>query len=142
VATEAGTKDKDVKLALPAGLGWAFGFGFDMGQASAKHFFDQGGGKRFIDGELHGAFGEFVGLELRAELFDDPGGGEKGAVVGEGSKPHQDLFVLEGRDAIADELGGSAGSGGANERAKFPERGALGFGDSREVGVDGGVRLP
>jgi hypothetical protein len=132
-------KDGGVKLTLGDKL--AFGFQFDMGQASAKHFSNQGSRQGFIDGELNGALGDFVGLKLRSELFDDAGGGKKGAVVGESSKPDQNLLVFEGWEAIADEFGGSAGSGGANERAEFPECGALGLGDSREVGVDSGVRF-
>jgi hypothetical protein len=128
------------KPALRDGLGWAFGFRFDVGEAGLDDFFDEGGGEGFVDVELDGAFGEFVGLELRLELCDDASGGEEGAVVGEGSKPDQNLFVFEGGNAVADDFGDLAGSGGVDGRAEFLERGALGLGNGGEVLVDSGGR--
>ena len=62
-------------------------------------------------------------------------------MVCEGCKPDEDLFVFEGRDAIADDFGGFAGEGGADGDADFLECGALRLGNSGEVFFDGGRRL-
>ena len=111
-------------------------FGDDLGEAGLDHFFDEGGGEGFVGGELDGAFGEGVGLQVALELFDDAGGGEEAAVVGEGREPDDDLAVSEGGDFIADGFGGGWREGGADGGADFLQGGMRGFGHGGEVGVD------
>ena len=112
-----------------------------MGEAGADHFFDESGGQRLVDRELDGALGEFVGLQIGFELLNDGGGGEERAVVGEGGEPDDDLFVFEGWYAVADDLSGFSGKGGADGGAEFLEGGALRLWDGGEVIVDGGGRV-
>lgn len=113
----------------------------DLGEAGADDFLDEGGRQGLVDGELDGAFGDGEGLQVRAELFDHRGSGEKGTMLGEGSKPDYNLFVVEGRNAVGDRFGGLAGNSGANRSADFLERGALRFRSGGEIFVDGGRSL-
>jgi len=115
--------------------------GGEVGEAGAKHFLEEGGGERFVDGELNGAFRDGVGFQLGLEFLNDGSGGEEGAMVSEGSEPDEDVCVLESRDAVADDFRGFTGKSGAKGSADFPEGRALGFRDGGEVGVDGCERL-
>jgi hypothetical protein len=111
--------------------------GRDLGEASLDHFFDECSWQRLVDGELDGAFGEGIGLQVVFEEFDDPAGGKEAAMLGEGGEPDDDFAVTEGGDFVADGFGGGWGKGGANGGANFLQSGAGGFGDANEVGVDG-----
>jgi len=102
--------------------------GGDVGEAGPDHFFDEGGGERLVGGELNGAFGDGIGLQVGLEHFDDAGGGEEAAVVGESGKPDDDLAVTEGRDFVANGFGGGWRERGADGGADFLQGGAGGFG--------------
>ena len=122
--------------------GSAFSFGVDVGEAGADHFFDESGGERLVDGELNGSFGKSVRFQVVLELRNHGSGGKEGAMVCERGKPDDDLFVFEGRDAIADDLGSLRGKDSADRSADGFEGGALRFRGGGEILADGGGRLP
>ena len=86
---------------------------------------------------MDGAFTGRIALQFVLEHRDDGRGGEQAAVVGECSKVDDVLFVLEGRDAVADGLDRFFRYDGADGGADVLQRGAGGLGDAGEIGVDG-----
>lgn len=119
------------------GMRLAAAFRCHVGEAGFNHSADQGSGEGLVDGELNGAFGNGVGLEVIPELLDDSGGREEAAMVGEGGEPDEDLFVLEGGDAVADDLGGFRWGDRAYHGAHGFESSASGFRDEGQILVDG-----
>jgi len=112
-----------------------------MGEAGTDHFLYERGGEGFVDRELNGSFGKSVRLQVVLELRNHSSGGKEGAMVCESGKPDDDLFVFEGRDAIADDFGSVRGKGSADGGTNGLQGGALRFRRDGEVLVDGGRRL-
>ena len=49
---------------------------FDFSETGFDELLDERGGKRFVDGELNGAFRQGVGLQFLLELMNNGGSGE------------------------------------------------------------------
>src|SRR6266851_2545839 len=113
-------------------------FPFFLRQARLHYPFQQSGRQRLVQREVDGAFGGGVVLEFVLERFDhSQTSGEQTAMVRKGGVPHDRSFVLEGRNPIADSLGGFRWQSRSNRRAHLVQRAAGGFRDGGQVSVDG-----
>ena len=82
---------------------------------------------------MDGSLGCGVALKVVFKLCDDCGGGKQAAVIGKRGEPHENSFVFECRNAVADGFGGSARRGGVNCRAHLAQGAARRLRSCREV---------
>src|SRR5713226_3082276 len=103
-------------------------FPFFLRQARLHYPFQQSGRQRLVQREMDGPFGGGDVFEFVLERFDHgQTSGEQTAMVRKRGVPHQRSFVLEGRNPIADSLGGVRWQSRPNRRAHLVQRAAGGF---------------
>ena len=108
-----------------------------MRDAGFDHFLDERRGKGLVGGELDGAFGNGIALELIAKSGDDRSGGEEAAVLGKRGVPHKHAIVAERRDAVAEDFGRSGWNRRTNRCADFLQGAARWLRCRGQVFVDG-----
>src|SRR5258708_3371377 len=108
---------------------------FVLRDTRLDQLFHKNGRHRLVHGEADGPFGGLEVLEFVLERLDHGRTREQTAVVRKRGEPHQQSFVLERRNLIADGFGSLRWHSGANRRANLVQGAAGGFRDAGEVFV-------
>src|ERR1700730_5592112 len=100
------------------------------------NFLDECSWHRFIQTKVNCSLGGREVLEFVLESFDNRGSRKQTAVLRKCGEPHQNLLVLEGRNPIADRLGGLVRDSGPNCGANLAEVAACRFRDTSEIVIN------